>query len=104
MTRLIQTLRRLLLIFIISGIYPYSSAFAQVNRDTLKVLFVGNSYTYVQNLPQVVSIISDSTKTKLVTRKSTVGGAYLREHWYGKRGLKTKEIITKGKFDLVILQ
>ena len=94
----------LFIVLIIFGILSGSSSSAQVKRDTLKVLFVGNSYTYVQNLPQVVSIISDSTKTKLLTRKSTVGGAYLSEHWYGKRGLKTKEIITKGKFDLVILQ
>lgn len=102
MTNLNQTL--LLVVLIISGIFSGSSSSAQVKRDTLKVLFVGNSYTYVQNLPQVVSIISDSTKTKLVTRKSTVGGAFLSEHWFGKRGLKTKEIITKGKYDIVILQ
>ncbi|NEW84128.1 MAG: hypothetical protein GZ094_17410 [Mariniphaga sp.] len=102
MTRLNQTL--LFVALLISGIVSGSSSLAQVKRDTLKVLFVGNSYTYVQNLPRVVSIISDSTKTKLVTRKSTVGGAFLSEHWFGKRGLKTKEIITKGKFDIVILQ
>jgi len=94
----------LFVVIIISGIFSGSSSSAQVKRDTLKVLFVGNSYTYVQNLPQVVSIISDSTKTKLVTRKSTIGGAYLSEHWYGNRGLKTKDIITKGHFDIVILQ
>ncbi len=102
MSSLNQTL--LFVVIIISGILSGSSSSAQVKRDTLKVLFVGNSYTYVQNLPQVVSIISDSTKTKLATRKSTVGGAFLSEHWFGKRGLKTKEIITKGKFDIVILQ
>jgi len=102
MNSLNQTL--LLILLIISGILSGSSALAQGKRDTLKLLFVGNSYTYVQNLPQVVSIISDSTKTKLVTRKSTVGGAYLSEHWFGKRGLKTKEIITKGNYDIVILQ
>ncbi len=102
MIRFKQTI--LPLVLVICGIFSGSSSSAQLKRDTLKVLFVGNSYTYVQNLPQIVSIISDSTKTKLVTRKSTVGGAYLSEHWYGKRGLKTKEIITKGKFDIVILQ
>lgn len=102
MNSLNQTL--LFVVLLISGIIFGSSSSAQVKRDTLKVLFVGNSYTYVQNLPQVVSIISDSTRTKLLTRKSTVGGAFLSEHWFGKRGLKTKEIITKGKFDIVILQ
>ncbi len=77
---------------------------AQVEKDTLKVLFVGNSYTYYENLPQLVSIISDKTDTKIVTKKSTIGGAKLREHWLGKRGLKTKELIKNGAYDIVVLQ
>lgn len=77
---------------------------AQTKKDSLKVLFVGNSYTYVENLPQLVSLMSEGTKTKLITRKSTVGGAYLSEHWKSERGLKTREMISKGKFDIVVLQ
>ena len=85
------------------GLGPYSTS-AQVKRDTVKVLFVGNSYTYVENLPQIVSILSDGSKTKLITRKSTLGGAKLSEHWKGERGLKSKEIIRDGNFDIVVLQ
>lgn len=77
---------------------------AQVEKDTLKVLFVGNSYTYYENLPQIVSIISDKTNTKIVTKKSTIGGAKLSQHWLGQRGLKTKSIIKNGGFDIVVLQ
>lgn len=77
---------------------------AQAEKDTLKVLFVGNSYTYFENLPQMVSAISDYSATKLITRQSTLGGAKLSEHWRGARGLKTKEIIEKGDFDIVVLQ
>ena len=77
---------------------------AQKAKDTLNVLFVGNSYTYFNNLPQLVSIISDSTQTKLVTKKSTIGGARLSEHWLGERELKTKELIKDGEFDIVVLQ
>lgn len=75
----------LLIILTISGILSGSSGFTQVKKDTIKVLFVGNSYTYVQNLPQIVSIISDDAKTKLGTRKSTVGEVFLSEHWFSKR-------------------
>lgn len=89
---------------LISCIFLTLSVDAQGGKDTLKVLFVGNSYTYVENLPQLVSIMSDGTKTKLITRKSTVGGAYLSEHWKSERGLKTRELISKGKFDIVVLQ
>lgn len=77
---------------------------AQLPQDTLKVLFVGNSYSFYNNLPQVVSLISDSTKTKLVTRKSAVGGVNLKAHWHGEEGLRTREIIQHGHFDIVILQ
>ena len=73
-------------------------------QKELKVLFVGNSYTYGYNLAHIVSILSEETSTKLVTRKSTEGGASLREHWNGGRGLQTKSLIAEGDFDVVILQ
>lgn len=78
--------------------------FSQNQKDTLNVLFVGNSYTYYSNMPHLVSLISDNTQTKLVTSKSVVGGARLSEHWRGERGLKTLELIKNGHFDIVVLQ
>ncbi len=77
---------------------------AQVKKDTLNVLFVGNSYTYYSNMPHLVSLISDSTKVKLITSKSTAGGAKLGDHWNGNKGLKSKEAISSGKYDIVVLQ
>jgi len=76
--------------------------FSQQNE--LKVLFVGNSYTYGYNLAHIVSIISGETSTKLVTRKSALPGAHLAEHWKGGRELETKTIIAEGDFDIVVLQ
>ena len=80
------------------------ASIAQDQKDTLKVLFVGNSYIFVSNIPQLASQISDSTNTKLLTSMSTVGGARLSYHWRGERGLQTKEIIKNGDFDIVVLQ
>jgi hypothetical protein len=97
-----NTLKLAITVLLIS-IFHFNS-FAQTSKDTLKVLFVGNSYTYFHNLAQMVSLISDSAQTKIITRKSTIGGANLSEHWLGERGLKTKEIIKNGKFDIVVLQ
>ncbi len=77
---------------------------ARSEGDTLRVLFVGNSYTYFENLPQVVSVLSDRTNMKLVTGKITAGGAKLSEHWRGARGLSTKETIKNGNYDIVVLQ
>lgn len=76
--------------------------FSQQNE--LNVLFVGNSYTYGYNLPHIVSIISAETSTKLITRKSVIGGASLKEHWRGGRKLETRKMIAEGDFDIVVLQ
>jgi len=73
-------------------------------QKELKVLFVGNSYTYGYNLPHIISIISEETSIKLITRKSVIGGASLKEHWIGGRELFTRSMIAEGDFDVVALQ
>ena len=67
---------------------------ATEKKDTIRVLFIGNSYIYYNNLAQMISLISDSLDTKLICTKSTIGSATLGEHWNGLRGLKSKELIT----------
>lgn len=84
--------------------FLYVNCYAQGGQDTVKVLFVGNSYTYFENMPQLVSVLSEMTGTQLIAEKVTLGGAKLSEHWQGKRKLKTREKIHSGDFDIVILQ
>ena len=81
-----------------------NTCFSQSSKDTLYVLFVGNSFTYFNNLPQMVSMISDSAHIKLVTKMSVGPGVKISDHWRGTGELKTKEIIKKERFDIVILQ
>lgn len=95
--KLAQSLFFTFFVFITSG-------YTQTTPDTLKVLFVGNSYTFFSNLPQMVSLISENTNVKLVTKKSVAGGATLSHHWRGERGLATKQKIQEGEFDIVVLQ
>jgi hypothetical protein len=90
------------IIFLVALLYSFTG-FAQ-KKDTLNVLFIGNSYTYFNNMAHIVSLISDSTDTKIITRKSTLGGAWLHEHWNSKRNLETREILAKEKYDVVVLQ
>lgn len=81
-----------------------SLSLLNAQQKEIKVLFVGNSYTYGYNLAHIVSIISQETSTLLITRKSAIGGASLKEHWLGKRELQTKKMIAEGDFDVVVLQ
>lgn len=96
--------KRTLKITLILLFFLSLTSIAQEKKDSIQILFVGNSYTYFENMPQIVSLISANTKTKLVTKKSVVGGSKLSEHWLGKRGLKTQELIKNGNFDIVVLQ
>jgi len=100
-----KTRKTLLAVFTVLTLISFrQSCTGQEKKDTLKVLLVGNSHTYTRNLPHVISIISEGTGTKLLTKKSTIGAASLSQHWRSERGLRTKEIIKDGNFDIVVLQ
>ena len=85
-------------------VFVLTKVSANNNRDTLRVLFVGNSYIFFNNLPQMVSLISDNMNTKLICKQSTYGGATLGDHWNSRKGIRTRAIIEQEKFDIVILQ
>lgn len=80
------------------------SLFAAEAKDTLKVLFIGNSYVYYNNLAQLTMVMSDSMDTKLICTKSTLGGGSLSDHWNSRKGLKTQQLLATKKYDVVILQ
>ncbi len=77
---------------------------AAEKRDTLRVLFIGNSYVYYNNLAQMIGLITDSMNTKLICTKSTIGSATLGQHWNELRGLKTRQLLAKNKYDIVVIQ
>ena len=70
--------------------------------DTTRILFVGNSFTYFFNLPQVVSAMATSQNEVLITRQSTVGGSNLEQHWKGEKGTTTRKLLESGKWDYVV--
>lgn len=71
-------------------------------EEPLRVLFIGNSYTYGNNLPAMVQRLSELTGgRKVVTEQVTNGGWTLQMHWLqGKAPGRLKE----GKWDYVVLQ
>lgn len=67
----------------------------------LKVLFIGNSYTDVNNLPEIVKQIAVSMNDTLVYSKSTPGGYTFNQH---VTNAATLGLIAQGGWDYVVLQ
>jgi hypothetical protein len=72
-------------------------------KSQLHILFIGNSYTYVNNLPgwvRQLSIEAGETPS-LETEMVAIGGASLQRHW--KMGEALKQIQSQ-QWDYVVLQ
>ncbi len=69
--------------------------------DLIKVLFIGNSYTYCNNLPGMLQDLSKAAGKKLETAMVTSGGKTLEWHWYNP---ETLDAIDKGPWGFVVLQ
>jgi len=69
----------------------------------LKVLFIGNSYTYFHRLPDVVTAFSKAPESPraVEVRMIAKGGASLLEHW--EEGT-ARRAIRSGEWQVVILQ
>ncbi len=86
---------RILIFFITSFLFLYSYA-----QDT-NVLFLGNSYTYVNDLPTILSGLANSNEHTLVKDQNTPGGYRLMNH---ANSTTSMDKIRKGSWDFVVLQ
>jgi hypothetical protein len=68
---------------------------------TMRVLFVGNSYTYFNDLPYVISQIGEASSTPMEVEMIAVGGATLYDHF---TTTGARERIEMGGLDAVVLQ
>ena len=71
--------------------------------DSLKILFIGNSYTYYNSSPELVKgLINEKFPNKIVEIKLiSQGGMTLKRHWQEGRAV---EAIKSNDWDYVILQ
>ena len=77
---------------------------APANRtraDTLRLLFLGNSHTYTNNLPQMFAELSDSGGRAVVTDQNTPGGWTLKQHSHDST---SRAKIAMGGWNYVVLQ
>lgn len=68
---------------------------------SLKVLFIGNSFTARNDLPRLIAKLAEARRLRLEHRLISAGGASLRMHWNKGTAL---EAIRAEKFDYVVLQ
>lgn len=69
--------------------------------DGMKVLFIGNSLTYSNELPQMVQIVAEAAGREIAVRSYAIGDYSLEDHW--ERG-NALEMIQAADWDVVVLQ
>ena len=74
-----------------------------IQSDTTRVLFIGNSYTYYNSLPELVkAMVNEKFPDRVVeTQLISQGGATLKRNW--EEG-KAQQAITSDHWDYVVLQ
>ena len=74
-----------------------------VSKDSINVLFVGNSFTYFYNLPLVLNEMSEYSDNYYInTKHSLIGGSTISDH-LDKSKSETINLIENESFDFVIL-
>ena len=90
------------LLFLVTMLLVPSCATAQAGDLPMKVLFIGNSYTSVNDLPSLLSALADAAGgQKIETEQHVVGGWTFEQHVKDKKAI---EKIREKKWDVVILQ
>lgn len=75
-------------------------AIAVSAQDGPSVLFIGNSYTEVNNLPQMVFSIANSMGDNMTYSSNTPGGCTFSQHCTNQ----SMQLICQGGWDVVVLQ
>ena len=75
--------------------------FSSEAADTLRVLFIGNSYTYYNNMPQMVAGFASASGDHLISSLSAPGGYTLQQH---AANTTTTSLINQGNWNFVVLQ
>ena len=88
---------KILALLVMYIIMPCSNINAQ---DTLRILFIGNSMTSVQDLPGLLTNLASSNGKTIITAQNTPGGYYLDDHVTDPVSLS---LMAQG-FDYIVVQ
>lgn len=85
-------------IFFILAVFLLSATV--YGQEEKRVLFIGNSYTDVNNLPNLVKSIANSCGDNLIYESNTPGGCTFMQHCQNQ----SMNLIRQGGWDIVVLQ
>ena len=74
---------------------------AMAKKQSIKVLFIGNSFTQRNDLPQALTELAAERGLTIQTELISAGGASLRTHWNAGGAARS---IAAGGYDFVVLQ
>lgn len=77
------------------------ASFACSSGEATRVLFIGNSYTFTNDLPGMVRDLAEASGNRVIVETRAEGGWWLRDH---AASPTTLEKIADGDFDYVVLQ
>jgi hypothetical protein len=80
---------------------PATAPLELPGRARIRVLFIGNSYTFFNNLPQILTVLAESANQAVETEMIAAAGATLKKHWEDGKAL---EALKRGHWDYVVLQ
>src|SRR5262245_1702678 len=80
---------------------PQASAPARPAAQATRVLFIGNSYTNFNDLPEIVAVLGAAGGHPLETRMVAPGGWRLKDHF--EKG-DARPVLHEGRWDFVVLQ
>jgi len=87
---------------------PPAAAQEKAPPRPLRVLFVGNSQVYYNDLPRMVELLAASApadRPRVTADRAVAGGASLESHWNKGDGKGTARArVAEGKWDFVVLQ
>lgn len=93
---------RLLSAFLYCLLLSVGSVLLAAEKEPAKILFIGNSYTGVNQLPQIIKeVIASGGHGAAVIKSSNPGGRTLEQHLTWK---STITLIDEGDWDVVIIQ
>ncbi len=87
--------------FLSIAVFILTTSIGYGQSITKKALFLGNSYTQFNNLPQLIADMAQSTNDVLVFDSNTPGGHRLSDHASNATSLNK---IAQGNWDFVVLQ